>query len=135
MFHQLLRETRPRMVIVDPITNFLRAGTQFEAEAMLLRLIDSLKARGVTAIFTSLTRSAAPREQSEVGISSLIDTWIVVRDVEHGDERRRAVHIVKSRGTAHTNRIHEFRITDHGIDLTGTARDGAAPRAAATVRS
>jgi circadian clock protein KaiC len=110
-------EFEPRVVIVDPITNFLKAGTQAEAEGMLMRLIDFLKVRQTSALFTSLTHGGGGLEQSEVGISSLMDTWLLLRDIELGGERNRAMYILKSRGMAHSNQIREFLLTDHGVEL------------------
>jgi len=102
---------------VDPITNFLKSGTQTEAEAMLMRLIDFLKARQTTAVFTSLTHDGRSQEQSETAISSLIDTWLLLRDIELGGERNRGMYVLKSRGMAHSNQIREFLLTGHGVEL------------------
>ena len=107
------------MVIVDQITNFLKAGTAADAEAMVTRLIDFLKAREITALFTSLTHGGSFLEQSEIGISSLIDTWILLRDVEEGRERNRVINILKSRGMAHSNQIRGFRLTTRGVEVEG----------------
>ncbi len=115
--HKLINEVRPRVVIVDPITNFLKAGTQAEAEAMLMRLIDFLKAQQITALFTSLTHGGKFLEQNEVGVSSLIDTWLLLRDIELGGERNRGMYVLKSRGMAHSNQIREFLLTEQGIEL------------------
>jgi circadian clock protein KaiC len=115
--HKFVNEFRPRVVIIDPITNFLRAGTHAEAEAMLMRLIDFLKAQQITALFTSLTHGGGPQEQSAAGISSLIDTWLLMRDIELGGERNRGLYVLKSRGMAHSNQIREFLLTDQGIEL------------------
>jgi circadian clock protein KaiC len=115
--HKLVNEMQPSAVIVDPITTFASAGTSLEAESMLMRLIDFLKSRQITAWFTTLTQSGTLQEQSQVGISSLIDTWLLLRDIELGGERNRAVYVLKSRGTAHSNQIREFFLTGHGIEL------------------
>jgi circadian clock protein KaiC len=115
--HKLVKDFQPRAVIVDPITNFLKAGTPGEAEAMLMRLIDFLKAQQITALFTSLTHGGSALEQSEAGISSLIDTWLLMRDIELGGERNRGMYVLKSRGMAHSNQIREFLLTDHGVEL------------------
>jgi circadian clock protein KaiC len=115
--HKLVNEFEPRIVIMDPITTFLKAGTHAEAEGMLMRLIDFLKARQVTAIFTSLTLGGGAQEETEVGISSLTDTWLLLRDIELGGERNRAMYVLKSRGMAHSNQIREFLLTDHGVEL------------------
>jgi circadian clock protein KaiC len=115
--HKLVNEFQPRAVIVDPITNFLKAGTASEAESMLMRLIDFLKAEQITALFTTLTQGDDAREQSQSGISSLIDTWLLLRDIELGGERNRGIYVLKSRGMAHSNQIREFLLTDHGVEL------------------
>jgi circadian clock protein KaiC len=115
--HKLVDKVEPHMVIIDPITTFLNAGTSAEAESMLMRLIDFLKSRQTTAVFTSLTHGGGALEQSQAGISSLIDTWILLRDIELGGERNRGVYILKSRGMAHSNQIREFLLTSHGIEL------------------
>jgi circadian clock protein KaiC len=115
--HKLVNAFEPGVVILDPITNFLKAGTHAEAEGMLMRLIDFLKARQVTALFTSLTLGGGAQEETEVGISSLTDTWLLLRDIELGGERNRAMYVLKSRGMAHSNQIREFLLTDHGVEL------------------
>jgi circadian clock protein KaiC len=117
VLHKLVNDFHPRVVIVDPITNFLKAGTQADAEAMLMRLIDFLKAQQITTLFTSLTHGGSALEQSEAGISSLIDTWLLMRDIELGGERNRGMYVLKSRGMVHSNQIREFVLTDHGIEL------------------
>ena len=115
---KLVRDVRPRVVVVDPISNMLGAGTAGEAQAMLLRLVDSLKLQQITTLFTSLTSAGdASLEQTDVGISSIIDTWILLRDIELGGERNRGMYVLKSRGMAHSNQIREFLLTDRGIEL------------------
>jgi len=84
---------------------------------MLMRLIDFLKAQEITALFTSLTLRSGVQEETEVGISSLTDTWLLLRDIELGGERNRAMYVLKSRGMSHSNQIREFLLTDHGIEL------------------
>jgi circadian clock protein KaiC len=117
--HKLVEQFKPLLVVVDPITNLVLAGSARDIQAMLTRLIDFLKAGCITAIFTSLTAGAnsASLEQSEVGVSSLIDTWILLRDLEVDGERNRGLHIIKSRGMAHSNRVREFVLTRNGIRL------------------
>jgi circadian clock protein KaiC len=115
---KLVRDVRPRVVVVDPISNMLGAGTAGEAQAMLLRLVDSLKLQQITTLFTSLTSAGdACLEQTDLGISSIIDTWILLRDIELGGERNRGMYVLKSRGMAHSNQIREFLLTDRGIEL------------------
>jgi circadian clock protein KaiC len=115
--HQLVEEVAPQAVVVDPVSNLVAAGTVGDTEAMLLRLMDFLKGRGITALLTSLTRGGGPLEQTEIGLSSLVDTWLLLRDIELGGERNRGLYVLKSRGMAHSNQIREFVLTDHGIDL------------------
>ena len=115
--HKQIVEYEPRVVIIDPLTNFTSVGTENEARSMLMRLIDMLKSKQITALFTSLTGGGDFLEQSEVGVSSLMDTWLLLRDVELGGERNRVMYILKSRGMAHSNQLREFLLTDHGIEL------------------
>jgi circadian clock protein KaiC len=117
IIHKTIEEFKPSVVIVDPITNFIMAGTQIEVRAMLTRLIDFLKMKQITSLFTSLTKGGHEIEQSEVGISSLMDVWILVRDIESSGERNRGLMILKARGAEHSNQIREFRITREGIKL------------------
>jgi circadian clock protein KaiC len=115
--HKLVNDFEPRVVIVDPITTFLNTGTSIEAESMLMRLLDFLKAQQIAAVFTSLTHGGKVLEDSQAGISSVIDTWILLRDIELGGERNRGMYILKARGTAHSNQIREFLLTDRGFEL------------------
>jgi circadian clock protein KaiC len=131
--HKLVRETNARVVVVDPITSYISLGDTLEVKSMLSRLIDFFKAHQITAFFTSLTEGGSALEQSEVGISSLMDTWILLRHIESNGERNRGIWVLKSRGMPHSNQIREFVFTEHGIELvdvylgaegvlTGTAR-------------
>lgn len=115
--HKLVTDFEPSMVVVDPISNFETAGTVREAASMMLRLVDFLKMKGITAVFVNLTSGGRAAEATDMGISSLIDTWILMRDIELGGERNRGLVVLKSRGTAHSNQIREFVISSHGIDL------------------
>jgi circadian clock protein KaiC len=115
--HKIIQEFDPQGVIIDPITNFEALGTSNEIKAMFMRLIDFLKSRQITAVLTSLTGHTTSLEQTEVGISSLIDTWLLLRDVELNGERNRVMYLLKSRGMAHSNQMREFLLTDHGIEL------------------
>lgn len=115
--HQAIREFQPEVVVVDPVTDLMAIGSPFEVKAMLLRLVDFLKASEITAFLTSLTAGGEVAEQTEIGISSLIDTWLLVRDLESNGERTRGLYILKSRGMAHSNQVREFILTDHGIEL------------------
>jgi circadian clock protein KaiC len=143
----VIAEFRPRAVIVDPISTFVSAGTAAAARAMLTRLIDTLKAQQITALFTCLTGGDENLEQTEIGMSSIMDTWLLLRDIELNGERDRAIYVLKSRGMAHSNQLHEFVISPRGIELlepylgpegvlTGSARiaQEARERAAAIER-
>jgi circadian clock protein KaiC len=117
MIHQMIDDFNPEVVVVDPITNFLGVGDQIDTKAMLTRLIDFLKVRQITGIFNSLTSAESEIEDSEVGVSSLMDAWLLVRTVESNGERNRGLYILKARGIAHSNQVREFLLTDHGIEL------------------
>jgi circadian clock protein KaiC len=142
LIHKAIGDYEPNVVVVDPITNFLVIGDAPETKSMLTRLIDFLKTRQITAIFTSLTNSVTEVEDSEVGVSSLMDTWILVKNVETNGERNRGLYILKARGIAHSNQVREFRLTDQGMELIdayvgsdgvlmGSARAAQAAREAA----
>ncbi len=134
MIHKRISAFKPSVCIFDPVTNLLRAsGNEEEVNAMLTRLIDYLKSRQITAFFTSLTTGDQAKESTDIGISSLMDTWLLVRDIEINGERNRALYVLKSRGMHHSNQVREFLLTKRGIDLidvyvgssgvlTGTAR-------------
>ena len=120
LMHKSIAEYEPAVVVVDPITNFLVVGDTPETKSMLTRLIDYLKMRQVTAMFTSLTGSTTEIEDSEVGVSSLIDTWLLVKNVEANGERNRGLYVLKARGIGHSNQVREFLLTDHGMELLDT---------------
>jgi circadian clock protein KaiC len=130
--HKLVERYNPAVVIIDPITN-LMVGNEYEVRSMLMRLIDFLKGRRITALFTALVSgSQKDFEETSVGISSLIDTWILVRDVELNGERNRCIYVLKSRGMAHSNQVREFIISRQGLRLlpvyvgSGTVLTGSA---------
>jgi len=108
---------QPHVVVVDPITSLLEAGTKSEGKAMVTRLIDYLKAGQITSIFTSLTQGGQALQQSEASKSSLMDTWLLLQDLEGNGERNRVLYVLKARGMAHSNQIREFLISDRGVDL------------------
>jgi circadian clock protein KaiC len=112
-----IRDFHPSCVVVDPINSFISSENAFEAKSLAMRLIDHLKLNHITAFLTSLTTGGATLEHTNVFISSLIDTWLLLRDIELGGERNRGIYILKSRGMAHSNQIREFLITDKGIVL------------------
>jgi circadian clock protein KaiC len=150
MMHDIVRAFRPTVVAVDPISNLTMAYDESEVKPTLMRLIDFLKKEQITAVFTSLTSgedAASPPEESQLGVSSLMDTWLLLRNVEFSGERNRTIFVRKSRGMAHSNQVREFVLSDKGIDLvdvylggdrvlTGSARiaQEAQERVAMTLR-
>jgi circadian clock protein KaiC len=106
---------QPSAVIVDPVTSF--RGPDSEVHALLLRMMDILKTRGITTIFTSLTSSDERVAQSDFGMSSLMDTWIFLVDIESNGERNRGLYALKSRGMSHSNQIREYLLTNEGVKL------------------
>jgi len=115
--HKMIDEFKPQAIIVDPVTNFLTVGDNLEVKSLLMRLIDYLKSSGITAMFTSLTIGEHSIEQTDVAVSSLIDTWILLRAIESNGERNRGLYVLKSRGMAHSNQIREFLLTNRGIHI------------------
>jgi len=115
--HKIIKEFNPSIVVVDPVTGLLHAGTSFETRSILLRLIDFLKEKQITAVLTTLTDGSLAQEQTQIDISSLVDTWLLLRDIESGGERNRTIYILKARGLAHSNQIREFLLTNHGVEL------------------
>jgi circadian clock protein KaiC len=142
--HKLVQTYEPKAVIIDPISNLSQAGNRAEATAMLTRLIDYLKLNRITSVMTCLTDAQNGLERTDADVSSLVDTWLLLRDLEMNGERNRAMYVLKSRGMAHSNQIREFLLTNEGIELadvylgaegvlTGSARQSqeAKERAAA----
>jgi len=117
VMHRQIEEYRPAVVVVDPVTTVLTQGALNDVRSMLLRLMDFMKSRQITAYLISLSRNSEPIEHSDADISSLIDTWILVRDLESGGERNRGLYVLKSRGMAHSNQIREFVLGPRGIEL------------------
>ncbi len=144
--HDLIASFDPKVVVIDPITNFAAVGSYSQVKSMVTRLIDLFKSRNMTALFTSLTPGDSAPELSEVGVSSQMDTWLLLRNLESNGERNRGLYVLKSRGMAHSNQIREFVLTDHGVDLldvyvgpagllTGSARLAQEARERAEVRA
>jgi len=130
---ELLDQCQPEVVVIDPVSNLLQIGTPEEVKNILTRLIDLLKSCGITAFFTELIEGGRPTETTNTDISSLMDVWLLLRDIESSGERNRGFYILKSRGMSHSHQIREFILSDSGIDLqdvytgsaglvTGTAR-------------
>jgi circadian clock protein KaiC len=118
MMHDSVRAFRPSVVVVDPISNLTLERHDPEVKPTLMRLIDFLKQQQVTTLFTSLNSGASDTlEDSQLGVSSLMDTWLSLRNVEFNGERNRTIYVRKSRGMAHSNQVREFVLSDEGIDL------------------
>jgi circadian clock protein KaiC len=115
--HKFVNEFKPDIVILDPINTFIIGDKEFEVKTLLMRIIDFLKVNQITALFTSLTSAESKIESSDSGISSLIDTWLLLRDIELSGERNRGMYVLKSRGIANSNQIREFVLTNQGVEL------------------
>ena len=116
---KLIKEYKPTTVIIDPISNLTTVGSPNEVRSMLVRLIDLLKINNITALFTSLNKQSDDfkSDLAEDSVSSLVDTWVTVRDMEGIGERNRGIYIIKARGMGHSNEVREFVITNDGIVL------------------
>ena len=117
LMEQETREFAPRVVVVDPITNYGSLGSNDQVKSMLTRLVDLFKARDITAMFSSLITGGKAAEEGVVGVSSLMDTWLLLRNLEEDGERNRGLYVLKARGMAHSNQIREFLLTDNGARL------------------
>jgi circadian clock protein KaiC len=115
--HHAVELFEPDVVVMDPITNLMAVGTQIDVRAMLTRVIDFLKTRGITGMFTSLTSSERTLENAETLISSLMDAWILVAVQPQGRQRVRQLYVLKSRGMAHSDEVRDFRFTSRGIEI------------------
>ena len=115
--HKMVDEFKPTTVILDPISNFSAIGSEVEIKAMLTRLVGFFKSRQITSLFTNLVTGGTPENATEAGVSSLMDTWLLLQDIESGAERNRVLQLLKSRGMAHSSQTREFLMTDHGVEL------------------
>lgn len=115
--HKEVERSNPSMVIVDPISNFAGSGNLRDVNAVLIRLIDFLKSRAITSFMTFLTENGGRLEATDIGISSIVDVWLMVRDIELSGERNRGLYVLKARGMSHSNQIREFLLTSDGIKL------------------
>ncbi|HEY1171474.1 MAG TPA: circadian clock protein KaiC [Verrucomicrobiae bacterium] len=142
MMHKMIEEFKPTVVILDPVSNMQSAGTLDDSTNMLIRLVDFLRKKKITGFMVTLTSGRSVMESTDEGLSSLVDTWLLLRDVEIGGERNRLLYVLKSRGMAHSNQVREFTITSKGIKLedvylgtegvlTGSARLSQATKAEA----
>jgi circadian clock protein KaiC len=132
IMHRVIDVFDPSLVVVDPVSNLTAAGTLPEVKSMLMRLVDFLKGKQVTAILTDLTSASRAPEETEAGLSSLMDTWILLRNLETNGQRNRGLYVLKARGMGHSNQIRELAITGEGIrlmdvDAGGVLRGSAPP--------
>jgi circadian clock protein KaiC len=134
--HKQIKDFKPSVVILDPITNLIAVGSVSDVKSMLIRLIDFLQAEQITVMFTALSLNNVINEQTDEGVSSLVDAWLLVKDIEYNGERNRGLYVMKSRGMKHSNQVREFVITNKGLDLvsvylgpegvlTGSAREAS----------
>jgi circadian clock protein KaiC len=132
--HNLINEFQPNVVIVDPMSNLVLDGNLLQSKSFFMRLVDSLKSQKITVMLTNLVTGNTSLEHTEIGISSLMDTWLELRVIENNGERNRVLYVLKSRGMEHSNQVREFVLTSQGIELvnvylgqgmvlTGTARN------------
>jgi circadian clock protein KaiC len=112
--YKLIKRFKPSAIVLDPITNLITVGSVSEVKSMLIRLIDFLQEEQITVMFTALTLNTIISDQTDEGVSSLVDAWLLVRDIEFNGERNRGMYIMKSRGMKHSNQVREFIITDKG---------------------
>jgi circadian clock protein KaiC len=134
LIYKMIRSFKPKVVVLDPITNLITVGSVSEVKSILTRLIDFLQTEQITVLFTALSFNTLINDQTDEGISSLVDAWVLIRDIELNGERNRGLYIMKSRGMKHSNQVREFVITDKGLALedvymgadgilTGSARE------------
>jgi circadian clock protein KaiC len=114
--NKLVRDFKPSVVIMDPVSNMISVGSAAEVKSALMRFVDSLKMEGITALFTCLI-FGQHQDLTDMGVSSLMDTWLTVRDIESGGERNRGLYVIKSRGMAHSNQVREFMLSSDGVRL------------------
>jgi circadian clock protein KaiC len=115
----------PKVVVMDPITNFIAVSDSGGIKSMLTRLVDFLKMKQVTAMFTHLSTVGGRIESTEENVSSIMDTWLLLRDVEHEGRRNYAIYVLKSRGMAHSHELREFILSDEGIKIGGIPMRGS----------
>lgn len=117
VMHRAIEEFKPAIVVIDPISNLLSAASEMEVKSMLSRLIDYLKMKGITAFCSDLTVIGGRDERSDLGIISLMDSWILLQSIEANGERNRSLYVLKSRGMQHSNQVREFCLSDNGAKL------------------
>jgi len=126
--HKSIEDLKPEVAVMDPITNFSSVGGTWQVTALLSRLIDYFKMNEITALFTSLTEAGGPLDTSEVGVSSLMDTWVLLSNVEDNGVRTRYIRVLKSRGMAHSSESREFTLTDSGVEIRENLQEAGGAR-------
>jgi circadian clock protein KaiC len=130
--HRMIERFQPSVVVADPVSSLLTVANEVDVQATMTRLVDHLKYKGITALMTSLTHGKSERESTDIAISSIVDTWLLLVTLESSGERNRGLYVLKSRGMAHSNQIREFLLTSHGVELldayvgAGTVLTGSA---------
>ena len=115
--HKLINTASPKVVVIDPVGSLIQSGNRHDAHSMVVRLIDFLKSKRITTLMTNLTSGGDALERTDVDISSIVDTWLLLRDIELNGERNRAMYVLKSRGMRHSNQLREFLLTGKGVEL------------------
>jgi circadian clock protein KaiC len=121
--HKLIEQVRPSVVVIDPITNLVSISGTYNVKSMLMRLVDFLKVQQITSMFTNLTFAGDPQERTAAAVSSLMDTWIVLRDSKPNGRPRRELYVLKSRGMAHSREPRELLVSARGLELGNILRD------------
>jgi circadian clock protein KaiC len=117
VIHRLIFQIRPSVVVIDPITNLISTSGSYDVKSMLVRLVDFLKMEQITSMFTNLTFAGDPQERTAAAVSSLMDTWIVLRDSKPNGRPRRELYVLKSRGMAHSREARELIVSKKGLEL------------------
>lgn len=120
-FYDRIVEVGPDRLVVDPISNFITQGSTTEVKSMLVRLLDYFKARGITTLFTHLSSGVETPEATDIGVSSLMDLWVVLNTLQREEGRRRQLYVLKSRGQGHREEVRDYRITSSGVELVANA--------------
>jgi circadian clock protein KaiC len=123
VIHRQISQLRPTVVVIDPITNLVSASGSYDIKSMLVRLVDFLKMEQITSMFTNLTFAGDPQERTAAAVSSLMDTWIVLRDSKPNGRPRRELYVLKSRGMAHSREVRELIVSKRGLELGMVLKD------------
>jgi circadian clock protein KaiC len=123
VIHKLISQLKPKVVVIDPITNLVSASGSYDVKSMLVRLVDFLKVQQITSMFTNLTFAGDPQERTAAAVSSLMDTWIVLRDSKPNGRPRRELYVLKSRGMEHSREVRELIVSKRGLDLGAVLSD------------